>query len=157
MRRSWADGKSQTIETLLDSIVAGIDAILTLRRIEREKCEERERQWNELARRRDLARKRNDRERQRLGYWRKIARTQREIEMLRRWIDVDHIDDGTASANNVQRMMGWARTRLAALEEGISVETVDRLLATRNLFPEVDELVDPLGDPPEEPRYAWQM
>jgi len=79
MRHSWADGKTQTVETLLDSIVAGIDAILTLRRVEREQREERERQWNELRRRRDLARRRKEREQQRLAYWRKIARTQREI------------------------------------------------------------------------------
>jgi len=157
MRRSWSDGKAQTVETLLDSIVVGIDAILTLRRVEREQREERERQWNELCRRRDLARKRNERERQRLAYWRRIAHTQREIEMLRRWIERDSVNDSHNSADNVDRMMRWTRARLTALEESISVENVDRLLASKKLFPEIDDLIDPLGDPPEEPRYSWQV
>ena len=157
MRRSWSDGKTQTVETLLDSIVAGVDAILTLRRVEREQREERERQWNELCRRRDLARKRNERERQRLAYWRRIARTQREIEMLRRWIEHDSVNDSHNSADNVDRMMRWTQARLAMLEESISVENVDRILASKKLFPEIDDLIDPLGDPPEEPRYSWQV
>jgi hypothetical protein len=157
MRRSWADGKSQTVETLIDSVVTGIDAILTLRRVEREQREERDRQWNELCRRRDLAKRRIDRERQRLSYWRKIARTQREIEMLRRWMARDQLEGGDAVAGNVRRMATWIQARLTTLEESIAVDNVDRLLASRNLFPEVDDLIDPLGEPPEEPQYPWQM
>lgn len=157
MRRSWADGKVQTVETLLDSIVTGIDAILTLRRVEREQREERDRQWNELCQRRDLARKRTERERQRLAYWRKIARTKREIEMLREWIERDQVNGGDDVASSVNRMERWIQARLAALEESISVDNVNRFLASRNLFPEIDDLIDPLGDPPEEPRYPWQM
>ncbi|MGA9795899.1 MAG: hypothetical protein WBQ17_10250 [Rhizomicrobium sp.] len=157
MRRSWADGKVQTLETLLDSIVIGVDAILTLRRVEREQKEERERQWNELCRRRDLVKRRNERERQRLAYWRKIARAQREIEVLRQWIERNQINDGDGSGDNVNRMMSWIQARLATLEESISVENVDQVLESKKLFPEIDDLVDALGDPPEEPRYSWQM
>jgi len=157
MRHSWADGKVQTIETLLESIVAGIDAMLTLRRAEREQREERDRQWNELCRRRDLAKKRRERERQRLGYWRAIARTQREIEMLRAWIERAGLHEHPTATPSVHRMMDWIRTRLAALEDSISIANIDRMLESQNLFPEADSLIDPLGDPPEEPRYAWQL
>lgn len=157
MRHSWADGKIQTIETLLESIVAGIDAILTLRRVEREQREERDRQWNELCRRRDLAKKRRERERQRLGYWRAIARTQREIEMLRAWIERASLRENSVATPNVHRMMGWIRNRLAVLEGSISIANIDRTLGSQNLFPETDSLIDPLGDPPNEPQYAWQL
>jgi hypothetical protein len=156
IRHTWADGKSQTIETVLESIVSGINAILTLRRVKREEREERERQSAELSRRRDLARKRKERELQRLNYWRKIARTQREIELLREWLEQDRIEPNGASADNVQRMMKWAQARLAALKESIAVKNVDTYLSSKSLFPEVDDLIDPLGDPPEEPRYPWQ-
>ena len=90
-------------------------------------------------------------------YWRKVARTQREIEMLRQWIEHNQIKDGLASADNVRMMANWIQARLATLEESVSVDSVERFLASRNLFPEVDHLIDPLADPPEEPRYAWQM
>ena len=156
IRHTWADGKSQTIETVLESIVSGINATLTLRRVRREEQEERERERAELSRRRDLARKRKEREVQRSSYWRKIARTQREIKMLREWLDQDRIDANRTSADNVQRMVNWASARLSALEESITVENVERHLFAKGLFPEVDDLVDPLGDPPEESRYSWQ-
>lgn len=156
IRHTWADGKSQTIETVLESIVSGINATLTLRRVRREEQEERERERAELSRRRDLARKRKEREVQRSSYWRKIARTQREIKMLREWLDRDRIEANRTSADNVQRMVNWASARLSALEESITVENVERHLFAKDLFPEVDDLIDPLGDPPEEPRYPWQ-
>jgi hypothetical protein len=145
MRRSWADGKIQTIETLLESIAAGIDAILTFRRVEREQREERDRQWNELCQRRDLVKKRRERERQRLGYWRAIARTQREIEMIRAWIERASLQANPVATSNVHRMMGWIRTRLAALEDSISIANVDQTLSSQNLFPETDSLIDPSG------------
>lgn len=157
MRRSGADGKSQAVEKLIDSIVTGIDAILTLRRVEREQREERERRWNELCRRRDLATKRKEPERQRLDYWRQLTRTQREIDLLRRWIRENQISEGEVAADSVLRMLGWARARLGALEDNVSLENVDRLLKSRNLFPEVDDLLDPLGEPPDQPQYAWQL
>jgi len=92
-----------------------------------------------------------------LGYWRRIARTQREIEMLRRWIERDQINGGDAVTGNVGRMAAWVQARLMALEESIAVDNVDRLLASRNLFPEIDDLIDPLGEPPKEPQYSWQL
>jgi len=157
MRHTWADGKSQKIDRLLESIVDGIEAILVFRRVEREQREERERRWNELCQRRELARKRSERERQRLGYWRRIARIQRETGMLRQWLEEAARSNGDVTTNNVRRMVDWIRLRLAALEESISIRSVDEILSSSGLFPEVDDLTDPLGDPPNEPRYDWQM
>lgn len=157
IRRSWADGKTQTVETLVNSIVDGVETILVFRRAERQRREEQERKWNELCRRRDLAKRRIERERQRLGYWRKIARTQREIDVLRRWLTQSLIEAGPPAAPNVCRMIDWTKMRLAALEQSVAVNAVDRILANGNLFPEVDDLIDPLGAPPREPQYYWQM
>lgn len=126
-------------------------------RVEREQREERESRWNELCRRRDLAKKRNERERQRLGYWRQLARTQREIDMLRRWIGANQTPAEDVAADHVGRMLDWVRARLEVLEDGVSLESTDQLLRNRNLFPDVDDLVDPLGDPPTEPQYSWQL
>ena len=50
-------------------------------------------------------------------------------------------------------MIDWARDRLVALEAFLDpIKLADELRA-RNLFPEVDELDNPLGDPP--PEWRW--
>ena len=46
-------------------------------------------------------------------------------------------------------MMGWARDRLGSLEAIIDPGKVATELRERKLFSEIDELHDPLGDPPE--------
>ena len=61
VRRRWSDGKTQTVESLLDSIVDGFEVLLAARKIAREKREEWHRQWAELDRRRGLARERRKR------------------------------------------------------------------------------------------------
>jgi hypothetical protein len=68
VRRTWADGKTQTIEALLDDIIVGLEALLAVRKSRREEQEERDRQWQERARRRELARKRAEREERRARY-----------------------------------------------------------------------------------------
>ena len=45
------------------------------------------------------------------------------------------------------------RMERQGLEECLDPSRLSRLLHTRNLFPEVDDLVDPLGEPP--PRRPW--
>lgn len=47
LRKTWADGKTQCIETLVDAIVAGLKAILACDKERREERELRERQWAE--------------------------------------------------------------------------------------------------------------
>jgi hypothetical protein len=51
------------------------------------------------------------------------------------------------------RMLLWAKERLGYLEARTTVEATTRLEG-KSLFPEVDELHDPLGDPPEPKFYS---
>jgi len=53
----------------------------------------------------------------------------------------------------MQRMVDWVKAELVGLEEFLDPSRLSRLLHTRNLFPEGDDLVDPLGEPP--PRHPW--
>jgi len=50
-------------------------------------------------------------------------------------------------------MVGWARDRLATLEAILDPGKLSEELRTRKLFPEPDELHDPLGEPPPEQRW----
>jgi hypothetical protein len=56
---------------------------------------------------------------------------------------------------HILRTIAWAKNRLAALEGRIAPEHIDKTLAEKRLSREPDDLVDPLGDPAEEPKWSW--
>jgi hypothetical protein len=117
----------------------------------------------ELARHRALAAARLTRESERTELLRKLVRMEREAEQLRGWIaqrQADRLRGWTAhrqaevsASSEIQRMVDWAKAELAGLEAFLDPLKLSQLLISRNLFPEVDELVDPLGEPP--PRSQW--
>lgn len=78
LRRTFADGKTQTVERLLPDIVSQLAVLLANEKARREEREERERLWAEMARRRDLAKRRKDREQKRIEYLRELVELQRE-------------------------------------------------------------------------------
>jgi hypothetical protein len=105
----------------------------------------------ELARRRALAASRLTRDNERTELLRKLVRMEREAEQLRCWIA--HQQAEVSASPEIPRMVDWAKAELAGLEAFLDPLKLSQLLITRNLFPEVDELVDPLGEPP--PRDQW--
>jgi 16S rRNA C967 or C1407 C5-methylase (RsmB/RsmF family) len=105
----------------------------------------------QLGRRREMAIARKTREAERTSLLQKLVRTERQATQLREWIAQRKVDD--APPSEVQRMVEWAQARLSAIEEFLNPLALSRQLHTRNLFPEVDDLVDPLGEPP--PLRPW--
>jgi hypothetical protein len=105
----------------------------------------------DLTRRRGLAVARRTRETERTLLLRKLVRMERQADQLRGWIAQRKADVGASS--EMQRMVDWVKAELVGLEEFLDPSRLSRLLHTRNLFPEVDDLVDPLGEPP--PRHPW--
>ena len=105
----------------------------------------------ELARRRGLAAERRTRETERTLLLRKLVRMERQADQLRGWIAQRKADVGVSP--EMQRMLDWATAELVEIEGFLDLSRLSRLLHTRNLFPEVDDLVDPLGEPP--PRRPW--
>jgi hypothetical protein len=100
----------------------------------------------ELARRRALAAARRTREAERTSLVRKLVRMERQVDQLSGWVAQREAD--VEPSPEVQRMVDWVKAELAGLEEFLDPSKLSRLLHTRNLFPEVDDLVDPLGEPP---------
>jgi hypothetical protein len=100
----------------------------------------------ELARRRGLAAARRTRETERTLLLRKLVRMERQADQLRGWIAQRKADVGVSP--EMQRMLDWATAELLEIERFLDLSRLSRLLHTRNLFPEVDDLVDPLGEPP---------
>ncbi len=149
LRRSWWDGKTQTLETMIDQIVDGFEAHIAAAKHRREQNERAEAERQELARRRGLVKARRDRESNRKSLISKLMRTERQAAQLRDWISSYERRSRAEPNAELLRMMGWARDRLSSLEAIIDPGKVATELRERKLFPEVDELHDPLGDPPE--------
>lgn len=154
LRRTWADGKTQRLEGLLDQVVTGIEARLEYEKVRREEREERERQWKELERRKELARRRHEREENRIELLAGLIRARREADEIRTWLSTIGPAESPGSGD-LARMVKWARSRLASLEQKVSAEGVSSTLSGTSLFPEADEFHDPLGDPPRSPWERW--
>jgi hypothetical protein len=153
VRRKWADGKTQTVERLLDDIVVGINALLAVRKQQREKNEAWQREWKEEERRRGLAKQRSEREERRLTYIRSIFELNDEADRLRDWLDRDEIKDASDVGDDFARLVAWAQARLSALEATTHPRNLDEDLKAKKLFPETDDLTDPLGDPADQSDY----
>ncbi|MEJ0025943.1 MAG: hypothetical protein WDN01_07940 [Rhizomicrobium sp.] len=152
IRRSWGDGRTQTVESLLENIAVGIDTLLAARKAKREEREEWRRQQRELDRRRAMAEEREEREGRRIDYLRELLDLHGETNRLRAWlVDIGRPDIG--KYDDLARMIDWARARLSQLEAAAEADGIDQDLHVEALFPHIDELHDPLGDPPPEEEY----
>lgn len=144
LRWTWNDGKTQTLETLLEEIVDGFETHIATARIRREKQERVEAERRELERRHALAKARRERESERKRLLSRFIRAKRRIAQLSEWI---HAYETTADSD-LERMVEWARSELTTLETKLDPNIVAVELSTRKLFPKIDELLDPLGEPP---------
>lgn len=144
-RKKWSDGKRQTLEGVLESIADGILYHLHFDKARREKREDDERRWQHIARRRELQKRRNDREQKRIQFLAELAAYQREAADLKGVIANASVSAGAEP--EYQRMIDWAKSRLAYLEGQNDIGTLTANLRSRNLFPQDDELFDPEGDP----------
>ncbi|MBL0372614.1 hypothetical protein JJB09_11300 [Rhizobium sp. KVB221] len=151
-RKRWADGKTQSVESMLDGICDGVLFHLAYDKARREEREEQERRRRHLAHRRELHQKRQQREGKRLSFLRALAKHQREAKDLK--VTIEAASAALETSNPVlSRMMEWAKVRLRYLEAQNDPEMLTTNLVQQNLFPETDELHDPEGDPPEKRNY----
>jgi hypothetical protein len=106
----------------------------------------------ELAHRRRLAAARQSREIERASLLQKLIETQRKALELREWIAQWETKE-QASSPEVRRLLKWAKVNLSHAEAFLLPTELTKLLEVRGLFPEVDDLADPLGEPP--PLRPW--
>jgi hypothetical protein len=155
VRRKWADGKHQRLETVLADFVDGLGVLLAARKASRELREERERKWAERQRREGLSKGRKERERARLAFVESSIAAQQEIDRLEAWLTKAGACGQHGTDAQFGRMLKWARDHLAALKLSMQPEAIEVRLAAAKLFPalEADELHDPLGEP--DPKKNW--
>jgi hypothetical protein len=86
LRRSWRDGKKQTLETLIEKIVDGLETHIVANRLRREAQERADAEHKELELRHELAMARSKRESERKWLLQMLIRTERQAAQLRNWI-----------------------------------------------------------------------
>lgn len=151
-RRKWSDGKHQSFETMVDGIADGILYHLAFDKARREEREEEERRRRHLAHRRELHKKREEREANRIKFLANLAEYQQEAAQLRSVIERASKAGGN-TLSEYQRMIEWSKARLAHIDAQNEPETLSANLRSENLFPQEDELFDPEGDPPPKQGY----
>ena len=106
----------------------------------------------ELAHRRRLAAARQSRNTEREALLQKLIETERKALELRGWVAQWEMN-GEAASPEIRRLIKWARETLLDMQRFLLPTELTKLLETRDLFPDVDDLADPLGDPP--PLRPW--
>ena len=143
-RRSWRDNSRATLEAQLGHLVEDIEGWIDYKqddRLQRERWERLHRRSEDNRRRGEASKKR---EGERDALLDEIVEMGRKAEQLRSWIAwADNIEDA-----ETQRMLSWARYRLAALEKALDPASFGDWLRQRQLFPETDPFA-PLPDDPD--------
>lgn len=151
-RKRWSDGRTQSLESMLESIADGILYHVHFDRARREKREADERRRKHLAYRRDLQERRLERETKRQEFLQRLADDQREAAQLRETIEGASKLLSEAGPE-YRAMIDWARRRLQVLESCNELEVLSGMLKEQNLVPEPDDLFDPEGEPPPKTNY----
>jgi hypothetical protein len=108
---------------------------------------------NELQQRRNNALARQQRESERKAILCTLVESERQADHLRAWIARQELQLKPEANGELSRMLRWANDELRALDLVSEPVQLAATLRRKDLFPEVDKLTDPLGDPP--PRQPW--
>ncbi len=149
--KQWSDKDGSKIENSIPKIV---ESFRINHIAERKRDEQRQQEANRrahLAHRRRLLELRDKREENRLAFLHWITDARREVDTLR--ATISNVPQGENLPPDYERMIGWAKFRLAHLEAETTVEKIQATLVERKLYPEPDDLFDPEGDPPPKVNY----
>jgi hypothetical protein len=145
-RRSWRDGKRQRLEELIDDISVSIVAYAVGLKIRSEEQEKQRRNWDRQRRLRSRSEARANRENQRAEILTQLVALSAEAERLRTWLK--QVKEWPVNIEEIEfaAFVEWSRVRLKFLENAVDASGIGETLKSRNLFPEVDPLVDPPED-----------
>jgi hypothetical protein len=123
LRRTFADGKIQRLETMVERICAAAEKIAAARKADRTAREQREREWAEQARLRKEQEKLQGLEKKRIEDLEKSAKAWRHANQLRAYIEevrsqVDRCEDPDAA----MKWVVWAEAyleKIDPLEKGL--------------------------------------
>ncbi|MCR6497441.1 hypothetical protein MUO32_00205 [Shinella sp. CPCC 101442] len=102
----------------------------------------------ELGLRQQMAAARRQRESARLALLANLVDAQRRADGLQRWISAYARPVDDSSHPELGRMVEWVAAQINDLEHVLGPDRISETLRARALFPDVDPLDDPKGEPP---------
>lgn len=147
MRKSWSDGKRQTVESSITQIILSIMVVLENKKLERARAREAVCLREEDERRAKLAKRRQVRENDRLAYLLELKQLDEKLKEMRLWIDTLKQKNKNTNNRNLSCMIEWAEKYISEQESNLSIENISEKIVSKDLFPEIDSLYDQLGDP----------
>jgi hypothetical protein len=142
LRRSWGDGKRQKVECLVDEIVSGMVTYLAGAKARREERERWQRDWDRRQRLAALARAREERESRRREFLKRFVALSTEVDELKSFLGRLSECMPTRLSGELTRMIKWTEACLQRLEDELTPQRIAAALQERELFPEIDQLID---------------
>jgi len=141
LRRTFADGARQRIETMLDHVFAAAAACATARRVRREDAERRKQRWQEEESRRREAERRRVLEEKRWEFLERQMKLHEEagrIEaFVREYTSRHAVDDLPPSC---RKLIHWAENRVRAIRAAIAPDQLAIVLDRYCLMDDMAEI-----------------
>ena len=135
VRRRWSDTPHRKLETMLNDVLASFAAYAAARKLDREKREEREREWKLQQQRAEEARQRAALDKARVDFL--APRLDAFDEMVRLQRFLGRLQDATHWAEKPPRFrefVTWAEQRVEVLRRHCSAEALQEALIDSPLF-----------------------
>lgn len=135
LRRTWADGRRQRVEELLNDFLAGAVAYAAAEKARREEQERWQREREEEQRRRLAEEARRQREENRWEFLVGRIEALERAERIERFITTTRARISNVGATvQLDRLLNWAQDHAARLRRHTSPESIESALSQTNLF-----------------------
>ncbi|WP_315813856.1 hypothetical protein [Bradyrhizobium sp. SZCCHNR2028] len=146
LRRNWADGKRQRLESLTEDIAGGIVAYLAGIKARREERERWHRDWELQRHLEALARAREERETKRAEFLNRLAEISSEADHLRPFVARLRGKLKDNGPRELARLLEWADEHVSRLESELTPGGIVEAIGEEKLFPEPDPLAPPRAE-----------
>ncbi|MEI3806812.1 hypothetical protein V6R85_20015 [Agrobacterium sp. CCNWLW32] len=138
LRGSWADGKTQTIESLLREIIAGLRLIIAANAEDDRLRKANELRLEALREQAERRRRLEEREVKRIDFLNRLERDRKELTDWQSAVAALPRPDNPPG--EYARMIAWAEARAARMEAALTIERIQAELIEQNLYPLRDDL-----------------
>lgn len=138
LRGSWSDGKTQTVESLLGEIIAGLRLIIAANDEDAKIRKAEDLRREALREQAELKRRRDEREAKRVEFLNGLQRDYKELVDWRAAVSM--LPQTVILPDDYARMIAWAEARAARMEAALTIERIQAELIEQNLYPLPDDL-----------------
>lgn len=137
-RRKFADGKTQTIESLVEEIVVGIAVLAVVKRERREANERWQRNYEEEQRRRAEAERQAALNARKIKFLDEVLDIRERMGRLEKWLAATPDPTEVGDAPGYVAFHAWAAAYAKELHARLAPEHLDQNISSNSLFPDLD-------------------